>query len=619
VVGVLPEGFHTPQGSQFFKPIAVSPAQRANFGAHYLRVFARLRPTATLAQAGARMPRFANQLAILRPEYASELASGNYGYGCNLLIEDWLGSGLKVLAALHAAVLLLLILAAFNASALLLARASARRREWALRVALGATPFEWRRHVTMEGALLGLCGALLGLAFGHLALGPAGRAMQWGMQALPLDGLRLDATAITTTLILGPLVGAVCALASQPGSDLGHALREQGRGHLGGQRRLRRSLALGQLALAAAILGVAAWLHGGIGLLLSRDPGFQPKGVWSFRVSPGKEILGDPARFVALHQQLLARLRQLPGVKAAGMFNNVPMTGFKSDLGMSALGSPERQDPQARGASPGSLPALGMRFRRGRDFDEDDGPGRPRVAILTHGLARACFGSEDPIGRQVDIFGPVTVVGEIDDYLEFGPGQPPPPVFYLPNAQGGPLWNRTLHAILRTGGPAPSEEALRNLAKELAPDLAIHHFGPLEANMESILGPQRMIRSFFSAFAALALILAVGGVYGLMATNVAERRGEFGVRSALGATAWNLLLMVLKESSRLAFQGGITGLALSMALIHGAQALVVDFPDSGLLRPGLSLLLLVTAALTACLFPALRAASVDPAVALRSE
>jgi len=619
VVGVLPKEFHTPQGSQFFKPLAVTPAQRENFRAHYLRVLARLRPGATLAQAAARMPRFASQLATLRPEFASDLASGQYGYGCNALIEDWLGSGLKVLAALNLAVALLLILAVFNASTLLLARAQARQQEWSVRVALGATPLEWWRHMLTEGALLGLSGALLGLFFGHLALGPAGQAMQWGIRDFPLDGLHLDATAIACTLVAGPALGALCAMAGHVRGDLGQALREQGRGRLGGPRNLRRGLVLGQVALAAAILGMAAWLQGGMGLILSRNPGFQSAGAWSFRITPGREIVQDPARFDALQSQLLARLRQVPGVKAVGMFNNVPMTGFKSDLGMSALGSAERQNPQARGASPGSLPALGMRFRRGRDFSEEDGAGRPRVAILTHGLARACFGSEDPVGRQVDLFGPVTVIGEIDDYLEFGPGQPPPPVVYLPNAQSGPLWYLTFHLVLRTDGPAPNEAALRDVVKGLNPGLAIHHFGPLEANMESILGPQRMARAFFSAFAILALVLAVGGIYGLTAANVSERRAEFGVRSALGATARDLLLLVIKETSWLAGLGGAAGLMLGSALTHGTQVLILDLPDSGFLRPGLSLLLLFTVALIACLLPAFRAASVDPAVALRSE
>lgn len=619
VVGVLPKDFHTPLGSQCFKPLAVSPAQRANFGAHYLRVFARLRPATTLAQVRARMARFGDQLAVLQPEYASDLTAGRYGYGCNPLIEDWLGSGLKVLAALDLAVLLLLAMAVFNASALLVARASARRQEWTVRFALGATPLEWRRHVLTEGALLGLGGALLGLLFGHLALSPAGQAMQWGLRDLPLDGLRLDAASISAAVILGPLLGALCALASQPATNLGQAAREQGRGLLGGQRNLRRGLVLGQLALAAATLGVAAWLQGGIGLLLAKDPGFQPKGAWSFRISPARDVLQDPGRFNALQQQLLDRLRQLPGVKAAGLFNNVPMTGFKSDLGMSALGGTERLGPQARGAGPGSLPALGMRFRRGRDFTEEDDPAHPRVAILTRGLASACFGSADPIGRQVDIGGPVTVVGEIDDYLEFGPGQPAPMVFYLPNAQSGPLWYRTFHAVIRTDGPGPSEELMREVMRDVSPGLAIHHFGPLEANMNAILGPQRMIRAFFSAFAVLALLLAGGGVFGLVAANTSERRGEFGVRSALGATTRDLLLMVLQESTRLAAMGGAAGFLLGLALTRGVQARVVELPDPGLLGPLGAAVLLILAALAACLLPAFRAARVDPATALRSE
>ncbi|HJV22002.1 MAG TPA: ABC transporter permease [Holophagaceae bacterium] len=618
IIGVLPKGFHTPRGSEVFKPLPLSARARTDFGAHFLSVFARLRPGVTLTQVQARMralpPKVGRQVPELTGEDLQRLT-----YGASPLIEEWLGSGLKVLRALTAASFLLLVLAALNASALLVARAAARRRELAVRSALGATPWELRRLLLAEGAVLGFCGALLGLALAALALGPAGQALRWGQPDLPLDGLGLDGGAVALTLALGPLVGMVCALVALPGRDLVPALREGGRGQVGGSRPLRQRLALGQLALAGALLGVVAWLHGGVNGLLALDPGFQPKGVWTFRLSPTSDLLRDPARLDAVQRDVRAALLQVPGVREVGAFNNVPMTGLRSDLNIHAQGSDRIQDPQARSASPGALKVLGHRFQRGRDFTEADGPQGERVVILTANLARACFGEADPIGRQVVIDGPATVVGVIADFREFGPGLPAPPVFFLPYAQGQVLWNRTLHLALRYEGPAPSLQSLQAVVQRSAPGLSVHHAQSLEANLDEVLGPQRMARAFLACFAVLALLLATGGVYALMAASVAQREGEFGLRAALGATARDLLALVLHEAGRLTLVGGLLGLALGLALRHGGSAWVGELAPTGALPAAASFAGLALASLLASLPAAWRASRVDPAVALRAE
>ncbi|HJV89593.1 MAG TPA: ABC transporter permease [Holophagaceae bacterium] len=618
IIGVLPKGFHTPRGSELFKPLPMPPGARTDFGAHFLSVYARLRPGVTLAQVQARLRTLPPKVGRLIPGVTEEDLQ-RLTYGASPLIDDWLGSGLKVLRALTVASLLLLVLAALNAAALLVARATARRRELAVRSALGATPWELRRLLLAEGALLGFGGALLGLGLAALALGPAGQALRWGQPDLPLDGLGLDGGAALLTLTLGPLVGMACALVALPGRDLAPALREGGRGQVGGSRRLRQRLALGQLALAGALLGVVAWLHGGVNGLLALDPGFQPQGVWTFRLSPTRDLLQDPARLDAVQRELRATLAQLPGVREVGALNNVPMTGLRSDLNIHAQGSDRIQDPQARSASPGALKALGLRLQRGRDFTEADGPTGERVVILTANLAHACFGDADPLGRQVIIDGPATVVGVVSDFREFGPGLPAPPVFFLPYAQGSILWNRTLHLVLKVEGPAPSLAVLQAAAQKAAPGLSVHHAQALEANLAEVLGPQRMARAFLACFAALALLLAAGGVYALMAASVAQREGEFGLRAALGATARDLLALVLHEAGRLTLAGGVLGLGLGLLFRQGGTAWVGELAPTGALPAAASFAGLALASLLASLPAAWRASRVDPAVALRAE
>jgi ABC-type lipoprotein release transport system permease subunit len=236
-------------------------------------------------------------------------------------------------------------------------------------------------------------------------------------------------------------------------------------------------------------------------------------------------------------------------------------------------------------------------------------------------LARAAFGDADPIGKSISFESGENriVVGVVEDYREFGPAQAAPQVAFLPYTQGGNLWNATMHGVLKLRGPAPSERDIRELARDIAPDLAVVGYGPLARNLDGILGPQRMARAFMLAFAAMALLLAAGGVYGLMAATVAERKGEFGVRAALGATMKDLLSLVLGESAKLASAGAALGLLLGLALRATAGGWFDGLPAASATAPLAAAALLICSAISATLLPALRAARVDPMEALRSE
>lgn len=619
VVGVLPPSFHTPWGAQVFLPLAVTPEQRAGFGAHYLHPFGRLRPGVSVAQGAVAMAAAAERLKQDRPDLFDTPEARKYTLVARPLLEDVLGGGVKAISALRLAAVLVLILAALNASALLVARAQGRRRELAVRAALGAAPGRLRLDLLAEGAALGLLGAALGALLAALGLGAAGRALQWSFPGLDLSGLRLDGPSLAAVLAFGPALGALCALAARIEPNPAAALKESGRGQVGGPRRLRQRLVLAQLALATALLGGAAWLQAGVGRLLQAPLGLRPDHVWTFGLSLPRDLQRDPARLEALASALAARLSAQPGIQAAGAMNGVPMGGLRSDTGL-VVGD-RRFDPEARGVTPGGLETLGIRLLKGRGFTQDDRAGGQPVAILTRGLAQAAFGGEDPIGRTVttSIDGERTVVGVVDDVREFGPADPAPPMLFIPYSQGAGLWNTTLHAVFRASGPAPSSREIQRLVNEAAPDLGILRYAPLEEGLQDALGPQRMARAFLMAFAALAIFLAAGGVYGLMAASVAERRGEFGIRSALGATALDLLALVLRETAVLAALGAALGLPLAFGFHRLGDAWLQAVPGAGTVAALQAALLLFTTALAATLLPALRAARVDPMTALRAE
>jgi putative ABC transport system permease protein len=617
VVGVLPRGFHTPHGTEFFTPLQWTAQQSDDPGPHFLRVLGRLKPGASLGQAQAAMDRVTeDSKAFFLQEGASSQEVADLTFGASPAIDEALGDGLRVFHTLQVAALFLLGLATLNASAIFIVRAVARRREMAVRNALGASDLALLRLLLAEGALLGAAGGLGGLFLAWLGLRGAGLAIPWGFPELSLQSLRLDGTTLALALVAGPVLGALCALPARPGRRLLGLLREGGRGQTGADGRLRRILVGGQLALACALLAAAFSLQGTLTRYLNRDLGLRPGNAWTFRVTPRPRM--PLAERTMLAESLRLRLLALPGVQSVSLMNNVPMSGFESDF-YSVLADGRKLDPQARCATPGLVGALGLRLLRGRDFDSGDTAEAARVILLTRKLAREVFGSEDAVGRSYP-FGDgretATVVGILEDFREFGPAREAPPLFFLPQAQAGLVWNETLHAVVRTGGAPCSLAQVQAIVREVAPTLAVHHFGSLAENLDVVLGPQRMARAFLATFTILALVLAFGGVFALMASAVAGRTLEFGVRSALGATPRDLLVLVLQEAGILGLAGGCAG-GLLGAL---GERLAPDLLGAGALRAAslpLALLGLILMAIAASLPAALKAALTPPMASLR--
>lgn len=616
VIGVLPEGFHTPQGTELFQPFQWTAERRDNHGPHFLRVVARLQDGATLAQARAAMAQVAARVRELFAGEAPKDLLDQVGYGATPLVDETLGQGLRLLRLLRWATALVLLLAATNAASLLLARGLGRRNEMAVRSALGAEPADLRRLLVAEGALLGGLGTLGGLLLAHLSLGLTGRILGWSFPDLALEGLSLDGPSLIGAALLGPLLGAVCALAAQPGHQLAHLLRVGGRSpQLGGQGRSRRLFVGAQLVLGGALLLGALSLQHGLGRLMAADPGFDLERVWTFQIQPAKRMPLEARAQLA--QAISSRLAALPGVQAAGACNGLPMSGFRSDLN-TILPDGRKLDPEARALTPGLRKALGLRLLRGRDVEATDQAGSDPVMLVTRTLALQAFGTDDAVGRRLS-FGDqsFTIVGVLGDLREFGPAQAPPPLFYVPLAQSGLVWHRDLHLVFRTAGPAPTEAQLQSLLRETAPGLALDRYLPVEDLLKAQLGPQRMALAFLGAFATLALLLAAGGVFGIMAASVASRRAEFGVRSALGASPLAILGQILKETARLALLASLAGVLLGGLLERLGREALGAWPSPPLRLSLLALGTLVGAALASALLPALRAARVSPAEALR--
>ncbi len=616
LAGVLPRSFQTPHGTEGFTPFQWTEA-RAQGGGNFLRVVARLRPGVSLTQARSAMANLTESLkARWRAEGAAEEDLRELTYGATPLAQDQLGKGFQVLQVLAVGTAFVLLLAVLNASGILLARGLSRRRDLAVHAALGAEPRQLRWLVVQEGVLLGLLGAALGVGLAVAGLRGASAALGWSFPDLNLKGVHLDGAVLGWTALLGPLVGGGCALWALPRLNLAEALKSRARGLRGSGNRTRRWLVAGQLALATALLGATFSVNVGLSHLLNLDAGYDASGSWSFEFNP--PATKDFPELAGRLERLRSRLAELPGVQSAGLTNNVPMTGFRSDLAFNAP-SGERLDPQARSASPGALEALGLRLLRGRTFTPQDGAQAPKVMVLNRSLARLAFGAGDPVGKTLNLGIPFTIVGVVEDHREFGPGQPPPPTYWVPLPQADFLWNVQLHAVLRTGPTAPARSELEAALKEVLPGVAMHRLVPLSVRINEALGPQRMVRAFLLVFSGLALLLGAGGVFGLMAANVAERRSELAVRSALGAEPLGLLTLVLRDAALLAGLAGLLGGLGAILLEQGGRPLLGPWPDPGLAAPALALAALVAAALLAALGPALRAATTHPAEALRSE
>jgi predicted permease len=547
------------------------------------------------------------------------------------LAEQVASSTRRPLLFIFGAVLLVLLIACSNVANLLLARSMARRREFTMRAALGASRLRLVRQLLTESFVLSVAGATAGLVMAQAAIQ---LAIVYGPRDIPrlgetaFDG-RVFMFALAATCVTAILFGLAPA-ASTAGHDVGEALKRTGGRAIGtGSSRVRRVLLATEVALAVVLVVATGLMTRTFFRMLQVDPGFQPEHVLTFQLSLPAIKYPDAARQARFYGDVRAKLQALPGVDAVGIVETIPMAGSTEATGLRFPGRPAA-DGKNRGfsnytvASPGYLRAVGTTLVRGRDFLDSDDANAPPVTIINATMARKYWPDEDPIGRQV---GPgstkypvATVIGIAADVKHLSLRDEPQPEMYVLYTQKVYPSLLVMNAIVRARiDPASLAPACRAAVESVDPDLPIANVETLNGIVHESLTPQRFALLLLAGFGALALVLASVGLYGLVSYSVGQRTQEIGVRIALGANPREIFRLILREGAASALPGIAAGLALALA----ASRLLARFlygvgpfdPLTFIVVP----VLLIAVAFVASAVPARRATQLDPLVALRSE
>jgi len=510
-----------------------------------------------------------------------------------------------------------------------LARSAARQKEVAIRVALGASRLRIMRQLLTESVLLALAGGGLGflLALWGVKLLVAlnrGHIPRW--QEVAVDGPVLAFTVLVS-LLTSLLFGLTPALQSSK-IELTGALKEGGRSSVSGFRRfgLRHLLVVSEVALALILLIGAGLLLKSFVRLMEVDLGFQPQNLLTMQVSLPTTKYGTPEQRRAFYEQALGQIKALPGVVSAGAVSNLPLSGYMTSSGLTIegrqLAQGELYPADPRSASYEYLQTMNIPLLRGRYFTERDRAGAPEVVIIDEVLARRYFPGEEPLGKRIAVEGPgwreiVGVVGQIKykgldaDYQ----GQ-----LYFPHAQDPWRGMYRMNLVVRTAAePTSLVSAVRGAIQRVDKDQPVYRVMSMEQLVADSVAQRRFSMLLLGLFAALALLLAAVGLYGVLAYSVTERTHEIGVRMALGAQKGDVLRLVVGQGMMQALTGIGTGLAAAFALTRLMSSLLFGVSATDPVTFVVIALLLTSVAFVACYIPARRATKVDPLVALRYE
>ena len=627
VVGVMPEHFNYPKGAEVYAPLPMSPELMKSRGNHGYYVIGRLKSGSSIQSAQAEID---NVMARLEQQFPET----NKGWSATVfpIVADTVRTYDTALWVMMAAVGFVLLIACANVANLMLARASGRRREIALRTALGASRWRIVRQLLTESVIVALIGGVLGILIGFWAI-DALRAGNPGDAAKYAPGwyqLGINWTVLLFTLGLSVLSGIVFGLApalqvSKP--NLNDSLKEGTRGTSGSSHRLRSSLVVFEVALSLMLLVGAGLLTRSFLSLLKTDPGFNPDHVLTMNlVLPGAKYKDEPAR-AAFYNDLVQRVKAQPGVESAAFVNYLPLGGANSSDSYLVEGEPEpapgqEYDGRYRVATPDYFRTMEISIVRGRAFTEQDKAGAQPVVIVNETLARKHWPGQDPIGKRIRFYGPLDkapwmqVVGVIKD-VKHELNIPVEPEYYLPHAQDS--WNAMVLVARTIVEPASLAGALRQQVWAIDKDQPVFDVKTMQEVRSSSVAIYSFSSVMLAIFAGVALVLAAVGIYGVMAFAVTQRTQEIGIRMALGARTADVLRLVVTHGMKLALLGMVIGLAGSWALTRFIEKLLVGVPPTDLLTFSLVSLCLLVAAFVACYLPARRATKVDPLVALRCE
>jgi putative ABC transport system permease protein len=624
VVGVAPPGFHFPDQTDVWLPAGMFPETTSRSAHNYL-VVGKLKSDVTLGQAQAQMTAIGTRLEQQFPR-------SNTGKNVAVTpMRDEMVSNVRLtLYLLLGAVGLVLLIACANMANLLLVKATARTREIAIRAAVGASRASIIRQLITESILLSLAAGGAGLAiayFGSKALVAMAPGNIPRLTEAGVDGSVLVFTlgiSVAASLLFG-LVPAIHASRV----DLNNALKQGAARATGGQGsgRMRSALVVAEIALSVVLLTGASLLIRSFVALHNVALGFRPENVLVMSTDVPSSDGERSSRSFQFYSGLLPDIAAAPGVSAVGATRVAP--GQVSSWGGYWVdhlpsGEPGIGAPQAvfSVVAPGTFSTLRIPLRRGRDFDASDSPDAPFTAVINESLAKQSFAGQDPIGRTIycgfDSVKGMRIVGIVSDIHQYGPARPAQPEMYMPYPQH-PRTSSALNVLVRTAAdPAALSETLRRMVRQRAPDVPVK-FTTLEAKLSENVAAPRFRTLLLGVFAALAVLLSMAGVYGVMAYVVSQRSGELGLRMALGASPTNVQWLVLRQALALTGAGLVVGLAGAVLATRLLTSVLFEVkatdPATYLAVAGL----LAVVALAAGYIPALRAARVDPLAALRQD
>jgi putative ABC transport system permease protein len=627
VIGVMPAEFdQIGDAAEAWIPAGFTPAQLAMFDEFYLEGYARLKANVTLEQAQDEFERVAASLAIDQPDMNRERSAG-----VAVLSTFYVGDYRLRLFVLMAAVGLVLLIACGNVANLLLARLAARSRELAIRAAIGAGRGRIVRQVLTESFVLSLFGGVAGLIIAWWSLPILVRLAPDNVPRLATATLNGTVLAAALSLVFGSalLVGVLPAWLATRRTTLTEDLGD-GKGALSGSLKpwMRQLLIGAQACLVMIVLSGAALLVRSAINLQQEPIGFDFHGVLSARVALPAARYGAPEQARAAYAQLLDRVRSSPGVRFAALDSQAPLVTFGGSNGLFIEGQPDLIQSQSHFVTPGYFSVINNPLKAGRTFTDTDTRQTEFVMIINETLARAAFGTDNPIGKRISCCegGPgkphwKTVIGVVGDIKARGPAQPARPEFYLPLMQiPDAAWTwigRTLTVLTRGDDPASMTTAIRGAVKEVDSTLPVFAIRTLDESLGRLMAQARFNTMLMSLLGSIGLVLSALGIYSVIAWLVSQRTREIGVRMALGASKTDVVRMMSAHGLKPVAAGLAAGFGGALAATRLLQSQLFEVgPRDPLALVATAAVLLVVGAAAAAL-PAWRASRIDPASALR--
>jgi predicted permease len=619
VVGVMPRDFDfasifSPSSRiDLYEPFPLTP-ETDRWG-NTLSIIGRLKAGVSVESAQAEINVLVENLHREHPERGKDWGAQLTG------LQDQISGRLRrALIVLGVAVGVVMLIVCANLSNLLLARASGRRKEIAVRTALGAGRWRLIRQMLTESVVLSFCGAVLGFALAYIATRAFAAMPNLSipmMRYIAVDRMALLFT-LATAIVTGLVFGIVPALQQSRG-DLNEALKDSSRGSSEGKGWIRSLLVVSEVAMACVLLVGAGLLIRSFVHVLDVDMGFQPEHAATLRVDPGAEYKTREQKN-AYFTEVLRRAGEVPGVNAVGLTDALPL-GRNRTWCVPAKGQTyaEGQYPCEfiRIVSEGYIRAMGIPLRAGRDFEERDGTSGVKVAIVNESLARKLWPGQDAVGQQLLNPDPIMVVGVVADVRHLALEKEAGSELYFDMRQTGDYASVDLVVRTKTA-PSTLAAGVRAALLPVNPSLPANEFRPLEGLVDKAVSPRRFIVLLLGGFAAIALILASLGIYGVISYSVSQRTQEIGIRMALGASAGHVRLRVLRQAMALALTGIVAGAVGAWGTGRLLGTLLYGVSASDPLTFGVMVGLLTIVAMAAAYFPARRASMVDPMTALRN-